>query len=131
MTGKTQGKHREFYHENPVETLIMHVILIHTSSSYVSNPDFQPNIVKNASKACEGLCKWVCAMDVYDRVAKVVAPKKAKLAEAEGELGLQMTKLNEKRRQLQEVGVLSACVPQMILNNTTGQGDFSFGIKNV
>ena len=42
-------------------------------------------------------------MDVYDRVAKVVAPKKLKLAEAEGELAQQMEKLNVKRSQLQEV----------------------------
>ena len=31
------------------------------------------------------------------------APKKAKLAEAENELATQMDKLNEKRRQLQQV----------------------------
>ena len=59
--------------------------------------------MKNASRACEGLCKWVRAMEVYDRVAKVVAPKKEKLAQAEGELAVQMEKLNEKRAQLQEV----------------------------
>ncbi len=28
-------------------------------------------------------CRWVHAMSSYDKVAKVVAPKKAKLAEAE------------------------------------------------
>lgn len=42
-------------------------------------------------------------MDIYDKVAKVVAPKKAKLAEAEGELSVQMQKLDEKRAQLKEV----------------------------
>ncbi len=42
-------------------------------------------------------------MEVYDRVAKVVAPKKAKLAEAEAELSVQMAKLNEKRAELKEV----------------------------
>ena len=42
-------------------------------------------------------------MEVYDRVAKVVAPKKAKLAEAEGELGMQMAKLNEKRAELKTI----------------------------
>lgn len=42
-------------------------------------------------------------MDIYDRVAKVVAPKKAKLAEAEAELAIQMEKLNAKRAQLKEV----------------------------
>lgn len=44
-------------------------------------------------------------MEVYDRVIKIVAPKKAKLAEAEGELALQMDTLNEKRGQLQEVNI--------------------------
>ena len=42
-------------------------------------------------------------MEVYDRVAKVVAPKKIKLAEAEAELSVQMAKLNEKRAELQAV----------------------------
>ena len=42
-------------------------------------------------------------MDVYDRVAKVVAPKKIKLAGAEAELAVQMEKLNVKRSQLQTV----------------------------
>ncbi|KAK7111861.1 dynein axonemal heavy chain 3-like isoform X2 [Littorina saxatilis] len=70
---------------------------------YMTNPDFEPSLIKNASTACEGLCRWVQAMDVYDRVAKVVAPKKAKLAEAEGELSVQMEKLNLKRSQLQAV----------------------------
>ena len=69
----------------------------------MTNPDFEPSLIKNASTACEGLCRWVRALDVYDRVAKVVAPKKAKLAEAEGELGMQMDRLNEKRSQLQAV----------------------------
>ncbi len=70
---------------------------------YVNNPEFKPEVVKNASMACEGLVKWVCAMDVYDRVAKVVAPKKLKLAGAEQELSVQMEKLNVKRSQLQNV----------------------------
>jgi dynein heavy chain len=42
-------------------------------------------------------------MDIYDKVANVVAPKKIKLAGAESELAVQMDKLNEKRAQLKEV----------------------------
>jgi dynein heavy chain len=70
---------------------------------YVTNPYFDPNLVKKVSTACEGLCKWVRAIEVYDRVIKIVAPKKAKLSEAETELANQMDKLNEKRAQLQQV----------------------------
>ncbi|KAJ3188443.1 Dynein heavy chain 3, axonemal [Gaertneriomyces sp. JEL0708] len=71
--------------------------------TYIPNPDFDPNIVKNSSGAAEGLCRWVCALDKYDVVAKVVAPKKQALAKAEGELAVEMEKLNEKQAQLREV----------------------------
>lgn len=39
--------------------------------TYITNPDFDPSIVAKASSAAEGLCKWIKAMEVYDRVAKV------------------------------------------------------------
>lgn len=39
--------------------------------SYINNPDFDPQIIKNVSSACEGLCKWVKAMEKYDKVIKV------------------------------------------------------------
>lgn len=42
-------------------------------------------------------------MEIYDRVIKIVRPKKIKLAKAEEDYGLQMEKLNEKRAQLTEV----------------------------
>lgn len=38
---------------------------------YINNPEFDPAIIKNVSSACEGLCKWVRAVEVYDGVAKV------------------------------------------------------------
>lgn len=40
-------------------------------SEFMTNPDFNPSIVAKASSAAEGLCKWIQAMEVYDRVAKV------------------------------------------------------------
>ncbi|XP_020912414.1 dynein heavy chain 3, axonemal [Exaiptasia diaphana] len=70
---------------------------------YVTNPDFNPDVIRSVSSACEGLCKWILAMEVYDRVAKVVGPKKEKLASAEAELAVQMDKLNLKRAELKEV----------------------------
>ncbi|KAJ1562895.1 Dynein heavy chain 7, axonemal, partial [Nowakowskiella sp. JEL0078] len=71
--------------------------------NYITNPDFDPNIVKNSSSAAEGLCKWVCALDKYEVVAKVVAPKQAELAKAESALAIEMAKLNAKRSELKEV----------------------------
>ena len=70
---------------------------------YITNPDFDPAKVANASSAAEGLCKWILAMEIYDRVAKVVAPKKEKLKEAEDELNKTMTLLNAKRAELAAV----------------------------
>ncbi|XP_076022383.1 dynein axonemal heavy chain 12 [Genypterus blacodes] len=72
-------------------------------SEYMTNPDFDPSIVAKASSAAEGLCKWIKAMEVYDRVAKVVAPKKANLAEAQESLAVTMALLNQKRGELKEV----------------------------
>ncbi|KAG7209677.1 hypothetical protein KM043_011323 [Ampulex compressa] len=70
---------------------------------FMNDRSFQPEAIKKVSTACEGLCKWVRAMEVYDRVIKVVAPKKAMLAEAEAALATQMETLNAKRNLLQEV----------------------------
>ncbi|KAA3677673.1 dynein heavy chain, axonemal, partial [Paragonimus westermani] len=71
--------------------------------NYIPNTDFDPKIVRNASTACEGLCKWIIALDKYDTVARIVAPKKEKLAVAEAELEVQMAKLAEKKAALDEV----------------------------
>ncbi|XP_033238860.1 dynein heavy chain 3, axonemal [Drosophila pseudoobscura] len=70
---------------------------------YIADRDFVPEKIKAASMACEGICRWVRAMDVYDKVARIVMPKKAALAEAEGELSQQMEKLNAKRAELQVI----------------------------
>ncbi|VTJ64642.1 Hypothetical predicted protein, partial [Marmota monax] len=70
---------------------------------YLTNPEFDPAKIAKASSAAEGLCKWIMAMEVYDRVAKVVAPKKARLAEAQKSLAETMGLLNQKRAELAEV----------------------------
>ena len=66
-------------------------------------PEFEPEVIKKASKAAYGLCCWARAMEAYDRVAKVVAPKKARARGAEAEYAVLMDGLNEKRAKLQEV----------------------------
>uniref|UniRef100_A0A672V2F6 Dynein axonemal heavy chain 7 n=1 Tax=Strigops habroptila TaxID=2489341 RepID=A0A672V2F6_STRHB len=70
---------------------------------YLTNPEFVPEKVRNASTAAEGLCKWVIAMEFYDTVAKNVAPKKLKLNQAEGELKIAMDSLRKKQADLKEV----------------------------
>ncbi|XP_053327633.1 dynein axonemal heavy chain 3 [Spea bombifrons] len=70
---------------------------------FIDNPEFQPSMIRLVSSACEGLCKWVRALEVYDRVAKVVAPKRERLKEAEAKLFIQMQQLNTKRAELKAV----------------------------
>ncbi|GFR44543.1 hypothetical protein Agub_g5814 [Astrephomene gubernaculifera] len=70
---------------------------------YLEMDDFDPNVVRKASAAAYGLCCWVRAMEAYDKVAKVVAPKKAKLAEAEAEYSELMVGLNAKKAELAQV----------------------------
>ena len=53
-------------------------------------PEFMPDVVKKASVAAHGLCCWVRAMVSYDRVAKIVKPKKLALRSAEQELEIVM-----------------------------------------
>ncbi len=71
--------------------------------SYVNNPEFEPERIKRASVAAFGLCKWVTAMEAYDRVAKVVEPKRQKLAASEKELEETMKTLGVKQAELAAV----------------------------
>ncbi|XP_071052662.1 dynein axonemal heavy chain 7-like isoform X1 [Onthophagus taurus] len=64
--------------------------------------NFDPDKVRSASAAAEGLCKWVIAISKYDKVAKVVAPKKLALAAAEADYNVAMTALEAKRALLRE-----------------------------
>jgi hypothetical protein len=57
---------------------------------YLAKADFQPAKMKLVSQAASGLCAWVRAMDTYDRVGKIVRPKKAALGEAESQLAVVM-----------------------------------------
>lgn len=49
------------------------------------------------------MCKWVIAMTKYDKVAKVVAPKKQRLAAAQAVYDKAMAALAIKQAQLREV----------------------------
>ncbi|KAG6554407.1 hypothetical protein Mapa_004324 [Marchantia paleacea] len=70
---------------------------------YLKLEEFDPQVVKKASKAAYGLCCWVRAMDQYDQVIKVVAPKKAKLAAASAEFQTLQVALASKKELLQSV----------------------------
>ena len=105
--GPSQGllKHKDLidqlkgYDRDNIDVKIMKKI----RKEFSSDPDFTPEMAKKASNAAEGMCRWVLAMEAYDRVAKLVAPMKAELAQAEGEYAEVMVGLNAKKAQLKEV----------------------------
>lgn len=78
-------------------------IMYKIRKDYLTHKDFKPNIVAKASSAAEGLCKWIIAMDMYDKVAKEVAPKKEKLEMAEKEYATTMAILNQKKEQVARI----------------------------
>jgi dynein heavy chain len=78
-------------------------VVAEIKKEFIENPDFNPEIIAKASKAAEGMCRWIFAMITYDRVAKVVAPKKAALAEAMARLNATLDALNLKKAALQKV----------------------------
>ncbi|KAM8934175.1 dynein axonemal heavy chain 7 [Pelodytes ibericus] len=90
---------------------------------YITNVEFVPDKIRNASTAAEGLCKWVIAMDSYDKVAKVVAPKKIKLNQAEGELKIAMDGLRKKQAALKEVQDKLAKLEEKLEENKQKKAD--------
>ncbi|XP_068140477.1 dynein axonemal heavy chain 7 [Drosophila tropicalis] len=80
----------------------------------LNNEAFDPDKIKTASTACEGLCRWVIALSKYDVVAKVVAPKKIALAEAEATYNSAMKTLNEKLAQLARVEANLAAIQKIL-----------------
>uniref|UniRef100_A0A8C3CUP6 Dynein axonemal heavy chain 7 n=1 Tax=Cairina moschata TaxID=8855 RepID=A0A8C3CUP6_CAIMO len=90
---------------------------------YLTNPEFVPDKIRNASTAAEGLCKWVIAMEFYDTVTKNVAPKKLKLNEAEGKLKIAMDGLRKKQADLKEVQDKLAVLQQTLESKKQEKAD--------
>jgi dynein heavy chain len=68
-----------------------------------NDPSFDPEVIKKASVAAFGICKWIRAMIVYDAVIKVVAPRREKLSQAEHDLQGVMMELGQKKAELTTV----------------------------
>ncbi|XP_062872057.1 dynein axonemal heavy chain 12 [Trichomycterus rosablanca] len=97
-------------------------------SEYMTNPDFDPTKVAKASSAAEGLCRWITSMEVYDRVAKVVAPKKANLVVAQQSLADTMALLNQKRAELKEVEDRLASLKKTFEEKTEEKAQLEFQV---
>ena len=77
--------------------------IIKKLKKYINDERFTPENLAKISKAAVTLCMWVRAMDTYDRVAKTVGPKKAKVEAMNAELKIVQDNLKKKQDQLAEV----------------------------
>eukprot|EP00955_Chlamydomonas_euryale_P027584 291008-Chlamydomonas_euryale.AAC.1 len=66
-------------------------------SKYIEDPVYTAEAVAKQSRAAMSLCMWTRAMHVYNRVAKVVGPKRETLRRAEASLADANKKLAEKQ----------------------------------
>ncbi|VDO05387.1 unnamed protein product [Rodentolepis nana] len=69
---------------------------------YIPNKDFDPKIVRNASTACEGLCKWIIALDKYD-TNKKLAEKVAILQAVEDKMEKLKEELDATQKRKQDL----------------------------
>ncbi|XP_046384032.1 dynein axonemal heavy chain 12-like [Ischnura elegans] len=75
-------------------------IMVKIRKDYIKHPIFKPKKVKKASRAAEGLCKWVLAMSNFDEVEKIAAPKREKFETADREYQETKRALEEKRAKI-------------------------------
>jgi len=77
--------------------------IIKKIDNYMTREDFTPESIAKVSKACTSICMWVRAMHTYYLVSVSVAPKRAKLAEAQASLEVTMQALAEAKALLKAV----------------------------
>jgi dynein heavy chain len=77
--------------------------IIKQITPFIEDPGFTPAAIERSSKACTAICMWARAMYKYHFVALGVAPKRAKLKEAEDELAVVMAQLAKSQAQLKAV----------------------------
>jgi len=78
-------------------------IITKIRKEYIPNENFKSDVIKKSSAAAEGMCVWVLSMEVYERIEKMVKPKKESLAKATKELAEVEAALAIKVAMLKEV----------------------------
>ena len=76
--------------------------VISSLEKMIKNPEFEEKKIERSSKAAYCMSQWVRAIYNYDDVMKVIRPKQAALAEAQGKLKKAEEELKEKRENLQK-----------------------------
>ncbi|KAJ7406929.1 dynein heavy chain 12, axonemal isoform X7 [Willisornis vidua] len=97
-------------------------------TEYLTNPQFDPQVVAKASSAAEGLCKWIKGIEVYHRVSKETERKKEHLRVAEESLAETMALLNQKREELAAVEGRLAALEQTFTEKTEEKANLEFQV---
>ena len=78
---------------------------------YLSNTDINPDKSKSNLAAMDtcarAMYRWLLAIDMYEKVAKNIAPKRESLAKAEGDYQESLVQLNKKKDSLRWVTINS------------------------
>jgi len=72
-------------------------------NGYISKQDFNPDFIGKKSVPAGALCRWVIALDSYQKVFKNIVPKKEKLAIVSKQAAEAKATLDEKLAQVKEV----------------------------
>lgn len=78
-------------------------LMIRKLQKFIDDKDFHPHIIRNVSKACEGLCMWVRAMHKFYHVNREILPLREKLRIAEEKLNKAKAELEIKQATLSRV----------------------------
>ena len=71
--------------------------LLKKLKKYTNDPRFVPASIAKKSNAAKSICMWARAIDNYSAVMKIIKPKQAALAQAEGELKIAQEELRGKQ----------------------------------
>lgn len=69
---------------------------------YIDSPDFQVSVISRVSKAATSMCQWCRAMEKFYWVSRSVAPKRARLQEAQDSLDVTLKAVAELKRKMKE-----------------------------
>ena len=70
---------------------------------FLSSKEFNPERVKKASSAAEGICKWVIAIAEYDKILRSIRPKQKAIKEAEEKLVELLNALHNNQMHLRQI----------------------------
>jgi len=86
--------------------------LIKIVETYTVKPEFQPDVIKNASTACYAMCMFCHAMVKFFYVSRSIEPKRQALKAAQDQLAITQGELAEANKKLADVSARVAALEE-------------------